>query len=159
MCDCTRHPRGCAAAPAFTLIEVVLVVAVLALLASVAIVRTGGAITNTRARMAVERVAADLALARDRAMTSGAVYKVAFNKLTYQVATVAAFESGDPGPAVDLGAEPYRADDLTADFKGETSVTFDPYGSASVDGKVSVTVAGVQRTLSLDAMTGRAVVE
>ncbi len=159
MFNCRRHGPGGGAACAFTLIELMLVVVIVALLASVAINRTASAITNSRVRMAAERVSADLALARERAISAGVTHKVLFEKASYESGTLAAFESGQVGPPVDLSAEPYLLDQVEVDFDGGTAVTFDPYGTTSAGGVVKLTAGGVQRCVLLDSASGRATVE
>jgi len=63
---------------AFSLIEVVLVLSLLAVVAAIAIPRYAASLSHYRLDAAARRVAADLALARQRAKTTGTSQPVAF---------------------------------------------------------------------------------
>lgn len=63
----------------YSLIEVLMVVAVVAVLSAIAAPRVSGSLTRQRAIAAAKRVAADLEYARARAMASSASCKVVFS--------------------------------------------------------------------------------
>ena len=58
--------------------------------------------------------------------------------------------------AVDLKADPYAATIVSASFGGQPTLTFDMYGGVSSGGSVVVQAGGTQKTITVDANTGKA---
>ena len=58
--------------------------------------------------------------------------------------------------AVSLSNEPYRAEIISADFGGDGLVVFDGYGTPDSGGTVIVQWGSIQKTVVLDADTGKA---
>lgn len=146
---------------AFSLVEVVLVLAILAILVAIAAPRYGTAVARYQAEMAARRIVADLALARSRARISSTQHSVAFTPATdqYQLPGVADLKNSSGDYLVDLSARPYYADLFSADFGGETTVVFDGYGTPNSSGQIVVEVGNIQKIISLDQDTGKASVQ
>src|SRR2546423_11308670 len=70
---------------AFSLIEMVLVLAILAMVSAIAVPRYAGSIARYRAETAARRVAADLALAAAHAADAGKPQLVVFVARSYQM--------------------------------------------------------------------------
>ena len=144
--------------PTYTLTEVIVVLAILAILASMAIPRFGQASVRYRADAAASRVIADLEHARQRACQVGAGQLVSFDVPgdSYQL-------NGMPDPdrpgqdyVVNLADEPYRAQILSVDFSAKTQVSFDGYGMPDDGGTIVIAVGDWKRTITVDPDTGEA---
>ena len=141
---------------AFSLMELVVVLAIIAIAAAIAAPRYANAIARYRAETAARRVAADLAYARALAQQTSSNQTVAFDPAT-DVYTLAGVDDpdrpGQPYP-VALAGRPYHADLAAASFGGAKSVTFDGFGTPSVGGTVTVRVGDYVYTLTVEAETG-----
>ncbi len=147
--------------PSFTLLELVFVLAIVAILASMAIPRFSAATARQRAAAAARRVVSDLALARKLARQSGASQTLVFDLAadTYQVAGMPHPDHPAKEYEVRLAEEPYRAAILSADFGGQKQVVFDGYGMPDSGGTVVIEAASEKRTITLDKDTGEASVQ
>ena len=147
---------------AFSILEVVVVVAVGALLAGIAVPRMGGATTRYRADYAARQVAADLGRARATARLTGVPQSVQFDLLQHQYTVSGTGSGSTAATVVRLAGEPYTARLTGASFAGAVAVTFTPYGDpvpagpTAVAGTVTLRVGDLTRTVTLDAGSGRA---
>lgn len=132
--------------------ELVIVVVILGVVATVAVPRFAGAVTGQRAEMAAMRVTTDLSLVEEMARSSSRGYTVAFDTagLSYSVKDAGA---DDPVGVVSLGLEPYRLTGMAAAFgeSGETSVSIDGWGRWQDYGVVKLTAGGAARAVVLGA--------
>ena len=164
-----RQPDLPPARRAFTLIELVLVMAIVADLAAITTPRFAAATTRYRAEAAARRVRDDLARARTYAKITGASYTVTFDAAAatysfpvppakYNVpAQPGAGLPGDP-VTVSIGGEPYNAAITAVDFASAAAVTFNGYGAPSSGGTVTVQVGDTTQTVTLDGQTGEVTV-
>lgn len=144
-----------------TLVEILLVVVIAATFAAIGAPRYLSSLHRYRCAAAAERVAADLALAQRTARVKGASQMV-----TFDLAREAYDLPGVPHPlragapyAVVVADSPYRAALQAADFEGTSAVTFDAWGMPDRGGLVIVRSGDVERTVMVDAASGRAWVE
>ena len=148
---------------AFTLIELALVVAAVAVLSAIAVPRYGSALARYRVDLAAKRVAADLMLARSTARATSTTQVVDFSTPAngYTLINFRAPDGGASDYAVRLADEPYNAAigavGVGPDAAAVT-VSFDRYGTPDRAGTVVVTSGGYAKTVALDAVTGKAVV-
>lgn len=145
----------------FSLIELILVVAIMVIVSAIAVPRYASAVALSRADSAARKIATDLAYARSLAMTSSKPQAVVFSVATgtYQL-------SGQLDPVrrtmayqVDVSAEPYKSKLVSATFGSTATVTFSIYGLPDNAGTVVVGSGSVQRTITLDDTTGRCAIQ
>jgi prepilin-type N-terminal cleavage/methylation domain-containing protein len=166
MCQ-NRKPRRMG--PAFTLIELMVVIAILAIAAAVVVPMASSA-SVMQLRSAVNMVAADLEYAKSMAISRGQMYSVVFDKTAerYQVED----QSGSVVPHPVKKGFPYvvnfrsdnrlgQVDIFDANFDGGNQVKFDylgsPFnatGSGLNSGVVTLKVGGASRTVRVEPVTG-----
>ena len=145
----------------FTLLELVLVVAIIAVLAMIASPRYAGAIAHYRVDMASKRIVKDLALARQRARSLGVNQTVTFDPAanTYQIPGLQGLVDPSETYTVDLASDLYHSTIVSADFGGDATVIFNGYGVPDTGGTVVLQAGGYQKTITLDSEIGRASVQ
>lgn len=145
----------------FSLLEVVLVAAIIMVVAAIAAPRFGTASGRYQADLAARRIVADLDLARSHAKASSATCTVGFDVATetYTLEGVASLDGGASHYTVDLTLGPYDAGLVWVDFGGNVKVAFDGWGLPNAGGTVVVAAGGQQRTIVLNAETGEATVQ
>jgi prepilin-type N-terminal cleavage/methylation domain-containing protein len=145
----------------FSLLETVLVVCILGTIAAIAMPRYVDSLNFYRADLAAKRIAADLAMARDHAWTTGARQVVTFDPNTheYRLPGIRSLERSTAEYVVILSKAPYDAEIISADFQGQSNVTFDGYGLPDRSGQVVVKAGSFQKTIVLDGNTGDAKVQ
>ncbi|MGE5295341.1 MAG: Tfp pilus assembly protein FimT/FimU [Solirubrobacterales bacterium] len=141
----------------FSLIEMVLVVAILAIFAAIAAPRYGLAAGRYRLDLAARRVATDLRLAQASAKAASSSRTVVFTPTTdvYQLQSVTAPDGKTGDYTVSLSCEPYRADLSGASFNGASQVTFSGWGLPSSGGTVTLIAGSQQKTITVDGETGQ----
>jgi prepilin-type N-terminal cleavage/methylation domain-containing protein len=146
---------------AFSLVELVLVLTIIAIVAAIAAPRYAGAAARYRADFAARRIAADLAAALSNARTTSKSQTVVFNVAagTYQISGLRELDSASTAYLINLSADPYKVTIGTANFNGASQVTFSAYGQADNSGSVTVQAGGITRTITLDNISGRTVVQ
>ena len=146
--------------PAFSLVELIVVVAIVAILAGVAIPRFDSGSTRHRADAAARRVVSDLVLARRHANHVSTAQTVTFDPAadSYQLSGLPDLDRPSIDYVVHLADEPYGATLISADFNGSSSVNFNGFGQAtgmaSTTGTVVIQIGDQQRTIILDPDTG-----
>jgi type II secretory pathway pseudopilin PulG len=147
--------------PTFTLLELVFVLAIIAMLAGMAIPRFSAATARQQADGAARRVLSDLALARKHAChcstSQTVVFDVAAN--SYQLVGMPHPDRPTKEYTVRLAQEPYRTAIVSADFGGQKQVVFDGYGMPDSGGTVVLQVGTEQRVITLDVDSGQASVQ
>jgi prepilin-type N-terminal cleavage/methylation domain-containing protein len=144
---------------AFSLFELIVVLVILALLGCIAVPRFSHAAARQRASAAAKRVAADLRMARHRAVHGSEGTKVAFSREGYAISGVRGLDRSTGTYTVDLGADPYGARIVAVDFGGDAEITFDVYGTPDSEGQVVLAVGKWHKTVTLAAETGKTKVD
>jgi prepilin-type N-terminal cleavage/methylation domain-containing protein len=141
----------------FSLIELTLVVVIIGIVAAMAIPRFASSLAHRRLEAAARRVAIDLALAQRRAKLSSASQKVTFDVAasTYVLVGARHLDHPEATYTVSLADDPYGAVISKVELGGDTEVVFDGYGLPDSGGTIVVAVGDYQKTVSLDADTGR----
>ncbi len=143
---------------AFSLLELVLILAIVAVVAAIAAPRYASSLANYRVEAAAQRIIRDLGVARAEARSGSTNITVTFDVASnnYGIAGVASLESASASANLTLSDAPYYAQLLNASFGLDEIVTFDGYGVPDSGGTVVVGVGGVTRTIGLDTQTGLA---
>jgi prepilin-type N-terminal cleavage/methylation domain-containing protein len=143
---------------AFTLIELILVAAIVAVISGIAIPRYSSSLSNFRARTAARRLVADLALAQSQARASSAKKEIEFTQTGYTIKGIAGLD-GKATYTVALSEDPYHAR-IKLTFNPDSSVlTFDGYGWPDRGGTIQVTSGSSTREITIDGTSGRATVK
>jgi prepilin-type N-terminal cleavage/methylation domain-containing protein len=146
---------------AFTLIELAIVAALVAVFAAIALPRVAGSLRTQRLNAAARRIVSDLSLAAARARATSATRTVTFDLAagTYSLPLETPLNSASGTYTVTLSGDPYRVTLSAVNFNNTTTATFDGYGRPASGGSVKVTSDGVTRTVTLDADSGKAVIQ
>lgn len=145
----------------FSLLELILVLAIVATLAAIASPRYGYALARYRAEAAARRVAADLELARATAKADSTSVTVMFNLADnrYELIGVTSLDRDFTDAELVLSDEPYRSRLVAAGFNGNQVVVFDGYGVPDSGGTVVVSCGSVTRIVELDQHSGKATMQ
>jgi prepilin-type N-terminal cleavage/methylation domain-containing protein len=146
---------------AFTLIELVFVLAIVATLAAISAPRYSTSMSNYRAEAAAQRVRADLLLAASSARTTGSSRTITFSPAadTYSLTDLTANDRSGNNYLVELTKAPYSADLVSATFESGAAVVFNGFGLPDVSGQIVLQSGGVQKIITLDAATGEVTIE
>jgi prepilin-type N-terminal cleavage/methylation domain-containing protein len=145
---------------AFTLLELSVVLVLISILAVVALPRFINSAARHRLDAAAIRIVADLSMAQQQARTTSASQTLEFVLADHAYRFPGVTDIDHPGSVyqVQLSAEPYQAALVSADFGGDAVIIFDGYGNPDSGGSVVIQVGDEQRTITVDAQTGRATV-
>ncbi len=160
----SRHPR------AFTLVELALTMAIMAVLASIAIPRYARSIANYRAAAAAQRIVADIRLAQSTARASSTTQTIDFipgTSSTYSLAGIRDLDTAKTPYTVALNLEPYYAQILTLNstkpsvvrMDGGLTLTFDGFGVPDGTFTIALRAGSVQRTITVEGTTGACTIQ
>jgi Tfp pilus assembly protein FimT len=138
--------------------ELVLVLAIIAILAAIAAPRYGRSATRYQADLAAQRVMADLALAQSTARAVSSSRMVVFNMGThsYSIQGWASMQDRPAPYVVDLAKPPYEATLGDVDFNSSATITYNGWGQPDSGGTIVLQVGSEQRTIYVDSETGQA---
>jgi type II secretory pathway pseudopilin PulG len=145
----------------FSLLEMVLVLAIVITLAAIAAPRYGASLARYRADLAARRIVADIALAQLNAKAASSsrsiVFDVSDNK--YEIPDLPSFDGSSGSYIVQLSQRPYEGKFISAYFGGDAQLTFNGWGVPDSGGKVVLSVGSEQRIISVNSETGKATVQ
>ena len=147
-----------ASATGVTLVEMVIVLMVLGILTAAAAPKFFDSLARYRAEAAANRIAYDLRLARRHAEATSASQSVVFNSPAahqYEMPGMDDPQRGGQTYAVNLAGEPFLAIIVSASFNGDATIIFDGYGMPDSGGSVTVQVGTHQKTVTVDANSGK----
>ena len=155
---------GARTRPGFTLVEAVIVLAVMAILAAIAAPRYSATMANYRVTLAARRLAADVALAQSAARAASASRTIVFDAShnSYAIANVAALDGRGGSYAVALGADPYAVAINSVTFTdnvADSTLKFDGFGAPDSGATIVLKFGAYQRTVLVDGTTGAATVQ
>jgi prepilin-type N-terminal cleavage/methylation domain-containing protein len=142
---------------AFSLIELVCVIAIISVIAAIALPHWASAVQNQQMNLALRRLAADLALAQSRANYSSTSVTVAFSPSTNSYQIVGMPDPDRPAQTytVNLGGDPYHLTLSSASFAGSANLAFDGYGTPVAGGTIVLAQGNTTHTLTVDGTSGR----
>ncbi len=145
----------------FTLLELVMVIAIMGIVAAIAVPRYGQASARYRIDVAARRIVQDLALASRQARNAGASRTLAFNAAAsqYTISNLSGLDRAAQSYQVNLLAEPYCSRVDSANFGGDVTIIFNGFGQADSGGQVVLKSGNLTRTITLDAVSGKATVQ
>ena len=143
--------------PGFTLVELLMTIAIVAVVAAMVAPRWGRSMSRFGADAAARRILADLAWAQARARITSSTQTVSLNLSASQYQLVGVSDPDHAGStyAVDLTASPYRAKLVSAsaaDANG--NIVFDGYGTPATSGSIVVQSGDFQYTVLINAGSG-----
>ena len=143
------------------MIELVIVMMIFAIMATVAVPRFADAITQSRVEQAARRIKVDFSLARQRAKSSSASQTIEFDVAanSYTVSGLPHLDHPTATYDVRLAESPYEVRIASADFGGDAMLIFDGYGVPDSGGSVLVQLGKFQQTVAVDVDSGRARVQ
>jgi prepilin-type N-terminal cleavage/methylation domain-containing protein len=140
---------------AFTLVELLIVMLVMGIMTAVATPAFMDSLLFHRVESAARRIKADLELARHTARLTSTTQSITFTGLTYTVSGgIKNLDNPTQPYLVDLAAPPYELSDVTANFNGDQSLSFNGYGAPSSWGTIFLTNKRHQCIVQLDPTTG-----
>ena len=160
----TRYILARNRSSAFTLTELIVVMLLLGIVATIAAPRFTESVHRFRAESSAKRIMMDLNMARRRAMIMGKAVEVTFSPSThsYSIPQVSSLNSITQTFQVSLSVSPYQSTLNSVSFPGGTGgdlqVIFNHYGSPDSGGSVIVHCGTINKTVQLNANTGEATI-
>jgi prepilin-type N-terminal cleavage/methylation domain-containing protein len=147
--------------PAFTLLELLCVLIVLSMIATMAVPRYASAIAESRAAAAVRRITTDLGLAQRQAKFTGTAKTVHFDPALDKYYIEGMSDPDHPSLLyqVFVGDEPYNTAVVSADFNGDGDIIFDGFGIPDSGGMVVIQTGDYRKELTIAEQTGRVTVQ
>jgi prepilin-type N-terminal cleavage/methylation domain-containing protein len=147
-----RHPARLRLT-GFSLVELSLVIAIVAVMGAVALPRYERSLDRYRADAAAKRVVAELDQIAVNASVTSLARTVVFTAGSGQF-TVSS--SGAVERTVDLTVEPYSATVTAASLGGDASLVYSGYGTPDSGGTITLKSGATTRTVTVSAVTGKA---
>ena len=141
----------------YTFIEMTLALMLMALVATLTVPRFMHAVDHHRVKSAALRLADDMNRARGQAKSTSQVVSATFLIPTNSYSFSSSMHNLDrPGQAytVPLNAPPYKVQLVSADFDGQTTVSFNSFGVPDHGGQVVLKSADHLATVEINNSTG-----
>jgi len=145
----------------FSLIEIVMVLAIVGLFSSVAVSRYANSVTRYRADAAARRIVMDLAYAQQHACATSSDTTASFNVGTGQLRLIDVPALDDPSSdyATHLQDDPYRVVIDSVDFGGDADLVFNGFGIPDSGGFVQIIIGTELRIVNVDSTSGKATIQ
>lgn len=142
---------------AFTLLELVVVLAITAAITSIGLIKYSASLSRYRAQGAAARLVADLETARTQArhQSSPRLVRFAVDRTRYAILTPAQSAANATGLVTDLSLDPFHATFAITGISNNT-LNFNGYGVADQSARITITSAGATAVVTIDADSGRA---
>ena len=138
---------------AFTLVELVVVLLIIAIGSAVAGPAYSRALQTHRVEQAALRVMADLRLAKRHAQLTSASIYVDFDLATHTITIrgIDDFEKFGQPNSISLSSDPYRTQIVELDFNGLQTVEFNGFGTAETLGSLRLQSGVAQKTVVINS--------
>lgn len=145
----------------FTLLELVMVMAIIGIFTAIAAPRYINSIQNYRVKAAAQRLALDLEYAQTRAKTTSSMRSVQFEVAgsLYKILEETMFDDPLAFYSVNLRDEPYRAYVHSIDLGGDRVMMFDGFGQPDSNGAIILRAGDFKKAIMIDGATGEISVE
>lgn len=141
--------------PAFSFLEMLVVVLVMGILAAVAIPTFHDSLMYNRVESAARRVKADLEQLRQVARRTSRTQQMTFGDSSYALAAeVLGLEQVTDLYTVDLKGSPYDLNSVSIEFGGDATLSFNGHGVPTSSGAFVLQAGKHQRIVTLDSDTG-----
>ncbi|WP_197169351.1 GspH/FimT family pseudopilin [Novipirellula galeiformis] len=148
--------------PGFSLIEVTIVMVILSIMVAVAAPRWVASLQRYRVANAANRLVADLKRAQLTAFRSSTTKTVTFDvsRGQYTLGDVKPLERPSGDYVVTLSEAPYKSSLISVwGGTGTQTITFDGFGIPDKGGNIIVASGNLERTITVDAISGTAVIQ
>ncbi|MEO1535168.1 MAG: prepilin-type N-terminal cleavage/methylation domain-containing protein [Planctomycetota bacterium] len=134
----------------FTLVELAVVIAVLAVVAAVAVPRFASASARSRLDAAAARVTNDIALLSATAQAASTDRQAVFDSFSDQYVLLGVRDRGRMlNRGVNLGTAPFETNLVSATFDGSPLLTMNGYGVAETSGTINLAVGSFGKRIVL----------
>ena len=159
--SCQLSSVSCQPRTAFTLLELVLVLVILATLGAIAAPRYATALDRYHADAMARRIVADLELARATARNTSSSVTVTFDPglNTYVMTGVDSPDHPGNNATLVLSDAPYRSELVATGLGGDKEIVFDGFGIPDMGGVVLIQCGAESRMINVDDGTGVASVQ
>ncbi|MEQ9460552.1 MAG: hypothetical protein RIG82_06350 [Phycisphaeraceae bacterium] len=146
---------------AFTLIEAVCVLVIMAALVGVAAPRYAASLERYRLDLAARRIVSDLAYAKTHARRTSTTVKLTFDTSTDRVLGTGLPQPGKPGESysLSLGDDPFLVGFSGVDLGGDVAIVFNGYGDPDSGGQIKLIAGSRELIIDVDPTTGQGVIQ
>ena len=151
-CMGQQSPADAGLRHAFTLIELIIVMLIVAIMAATAAPKYSQSLTNFRLKAIAQRVAADIRQARRLAQTNSAPQAIVFDVATnsYSLVGITSLDRRNQAYRFYLASTEYECVLVSANFNGTATLSFDVYGRPLNAGSLVVSCGDASQTLTVD---------
>lgn len=143
--------RGLWRSPAFTAIELLLVMAIIATFATIAIPRINNVLCRQRADLAAQRLASDISRVAALARSTSRTWTITFTRSAARYTVTGTDASGTAVTwTVRLAEEPYTCRMAAVEFGVDQALSFNGHGIAGESGRVELTAGTATTIMSVD---------